>query len=218
MTEMPQQPEKPSRGEARRQAILEAAMDLFLEQGFERTSLSDILRRSKGSRSTLYDAFGNKEGLLLAMVQEACHRVWSTVDPGDDRSDGPGLQATAEGLTAFGLHFLKTVTGQRSISVYRIMVAEGHRFPEIARQFYGEGPKLLTDRLTAVFLRGQADGLLIEGDARRLAQIFIGTLVSDFHIRRTLGLVPVIADEDMETHVQAAVTVFLNGAGRPSGG
>lgn len=212
---MLQPPEKPSRGEARKQAILEAAMDLFLEQGFERTSLSDILRRSKGSRSTLYEAFGSKEGLLRAMVTEACHRVWSTVDPGEDGDGDAGLQPTAEGLTAFGVHFLKTVTGQNSISVYRIMVAEGHRFPDIAGQFYAEGPKLLTDRLTAVFRRGQAEGVLIDGDARRLAQIFIGTLVSDFHIRRTLGLVPVIADADMEAHVRVAVEVFLRGAGRP---
>lgn len=189
-------------------------MDLFLEQGFERTSLTDILRRSKGSRSTLYEAFGSKEGLLRAMVEEACLRVWSMVDPGAG-DDCPGLPATAEGLTAFGVHFLKTVTGQSSISVYRIMVAEGHRFPDIAGQFYAEGPKLLTDRLTAVFRRGQADGVLIDGDARRLAQIFIGTLVSDFHIRRTLGLAPVIADADMEAHVRGAVEIFLRGAGRP---
>lgn len=214
MTEMPQSPEKPSRGEARRQAILEAAMDLFLEQGFERTSLSDVLRRSKGSRSTLYEAFGNKEGLLRAMVEEACHRVWSTVEPETDGEECPGLSATADGLTEFGVHFLKTVTAQSSISVYRIMVAEGHRFPDIARQFYAEGPKLLTDRLTEVFRRGQAAGLLIAGDPRRLAQIFIGTLVSDFHIRRTLGLVPVIPDEDMEAHVRDAVGVFLTGAGQ----
>lgn len=218
MTEMPQTPEKPSRGEARRQAILEAAMDLFLEQGFERTSLSDILRRSKGSRSTLYDAFGNKEGLLRAMVREACHRVWDTVDPGAAGEDCPGVSATREDLTVFGLHFLRTVMSPGSIAVYRIMAAEGTRFPDIARQFYDEGPKLLTDRLTTVFRRGQAEGLLMDGDARLMAQIFIGTLFSDFHVRRTLGLAPVIEEQEMAYRVGVAVDVFLTGAGRRRGG
>src|SRR5262245_3793367 len=56
----------PSRGEARRQAMLQAAGELFLEHGFEGTSVSDVVKRSGGSLATLYAWFGSKEGLFEA--------------------------------------------------------------------------------------------------------------------------------------------------------
>jgi AcrR family transcriptional regulator len=55
------------RGE-RRKAILDAAEEMFLEQGFARVSLGAIVRRSGGSLATVYEMFGNKQGLLRAVV------------------------------------------------------------------------------------------------------------------------------------------------------
>lgn len=36
-----------------------------MEQGYDGTSLAEIVRRSGGSLATLYDLFGNKQGLLM---------------------------------------------------------------------------------------------------------------------------------------------------------
>ncbi|RYD43145.1 MAG: TetR/AcrR family transcriptional regulator, partial [Sphingomonadales bacterium] len=48
--------------ERRQSAILDAAESLFLEQGYERTSLAEIVKTSGGSLATLYELFGNKQG------------------------------------------------------------------------------------------------------------------------------------------------------------
>ena len=54
----------------RKRAIIEAARTLFVEQGFERTTLGDIVDRAGGSLATIYKLFGNKDGLLEAVVFE----------------------------------------------------------------------------------------------------------------------------------------------------
>ena len=56
------------RRERRRQAIIDAARDLFVERGYDAVSLSEIVKRSGGSLATLYALFDGKAGLLGAIV------------------------------------------------------------------------------------------------------------------------------------------------------
>ena len=49
--------------------MIEAAESLFLEQGYDTTSLAAIVKRSGGSLATLYELFGNKQGLLRAIIE-----------------------------------------------------------------------------------------------------------------------------------------------------
>src|SRR4028118_2290815 len=69
-----------SKREARREAILTAAHDLFLEKGYEATTLSDVVRRSGGSLATLYELFENKPGLLRALVDRKCGAMAQRID------------------------------------------------------------------------------------------------------------------------------------------
>ena len=46
----------------RKRAIIDAARALFVEQGYERTTLKDIVDRAGGSLATVYKVFGNKDG------------------------------------------------------------------------------------------------------------------------------------------------------------
>ena len=49
--------------------MIEAAESLFLEQGYDATSLAAVVKRSGGSLATLYELFGNKQGLLRAIIE-----------------------------------------------------------------------------------------------------------------------------------------------------
>jgi len=60
--------------EESRRRILDAAEELFREQGFERTTFADISERSGISRGSIPWHFGNKDGLLLAVVERAVNR------------------------------------------------------------------------------------------------------------------------------------------------
>ncbi len=63
------------RGEARRSALLEAAREVFLEQGYEGASIEEIVRRVGGSKASLYAYFGSKQGLFWEVACDADRRV-----------------------------------------------------------------------------------------------------------------------------------------------
>ena len=73
----------------RRQAFVEAARALFIEKGFERTALADVVERSGGSLATLYKLFGNKAGLLTAVVQEQVRSGESLIEEIGSRTIEP---------------------------------------------------------------------------------------------------------------------------------
>ena len=53
---------------ARRRRVVDAARDLFLEQGYGATSIADIARRADVSAQTVYGAFESKAGVLAKVV------------------------------------------------------------------------------------------------------------------------------------------------------
>jgi AcrR family transcriptional regulator len=72
-----------------RQRVLQVAHDLFVEQGYGRTTIADIARAAGVSAETIYATFKNKATLL--------HRVWDVTIGGDDEEvvfhERPEIQA-----------------------------------------------------------------------------------------------------------------------------
>lgn len=195
------------RAQMRRQAMLDAATELFLEKGFSGTSLSDIVSRSKGSRTTLYELFGNKEGLLRAMVEEVTTAVWEVV--GDDDTS----LRDEEALVDLARRFIAAAISPRNVAVYRILVAEGRRVPEIARLFFERGPRTLHRQLAARFQSILKPGHGLDAP-ERTAQLFLGAVLGVFHLVSVLGIEPKPSAEDIDAHIRLAVRLFLDGIGR----
>lgn len=193
-----------TRAQARRCAIMAAATELFLEKGFERTSLSDIVNRSKGSRSTLYELFGGKEGLLRAMIEESTTRVWKTAH----WDDIPTTFAEAE-LVEMGYRLLRAITASEAVSVYRIMVSECQRMQELATLFFARGPRNFRDEMLRRIKIAQAEGLVVDTDPEIMTQIFFGAVTGDYPMRAALGI-DIAQPGDMERNVVAGVRLFLN--------
>ena len=63
---------KTPRGRNRAVELLRCAIDVFIEYGYEGASLSRIIERSGGSRTVIYQVYGNKEGLFLAALGMIC--------------------------------------------------------------------------------------------------------------------------------------------------
>lgn len=197
------------RGLKRRRAMLEAASTLFLEKGFENTSLSDIVEQSKGSRSTLYKYFENKEGLLRAMVEDMADDIWRDVTAGELPAD----EDKEAWLTALGIKFLRACLAPRAIALFRILVSDGHRVADATAHCFDTGPRtlkeLFSERLAPLFP---------EEDRRtrkRKASIFLGCVMGDLHFRLVLGLTHRIPRKEMEEQVRTAVKIFLYGTKSP---
>src|ERR1700731_428462 len=116
--------------DARREAILDVAEDVFLEEGFAAASMSTIAARLGGSKGTLYNYFKSKEELFEAFVRRACARLR------DELERFPHDGALRERLVQMAEDFLGHLLSPEAIAVHRLVVGEGERFPELARLFY----------------------------------------------------------------------------------
>ncbi|SIS88309.1 TetR/AcrR family transcriptional regulator [Insolitispirillum peregrinum] len=194
-----------TRGESRRQAMLAAATELFLEKGFEHTTLSDIVSRSKGSRSTLYEQFGNKEGLLRAMIEDVTSDIWAVIVP-----DESPLPFTEEALITLARRFVTAAMSPRAVAVFRILVTEGPRMPEMALFFLERGPRTIERLLAERFAEALRDRKTV-GTPQQLAQVFIGGVMGVFHSYKVVGQYTDDIESKMNTHIPTAVRLFLNG-------
>ncbi len=155
------------RKQERRQAIIRAAQTSFLQHGYAATSMSGLLDSLGGSKATLWGYFRSKEDLFAAVIEEAAaqFRVELTTVLVIDND-------VTEVLAQFCRAFLRTIESPDALSLWRLIVGEGGRFPELVRIFHeraGKPPEaVLTDCLSRYVgnsLRGD--------DPRRMAVMLI---------------------------------------------
>lgn len=197
------------RGIARRKALLEAAEALFIEQGYESTSLTDLIERAGGSRATLYAHFGDKEGLFRAVLDERNRRMMSglskveSADPGDPKED----------LLAFARQFIHTLMEDSSASLLRVLVAEGTRVPDIAWVFLHAGPETTVARVALYLERLKRAGTLDIEDPSTSARVFLGMVTGNLTLKRLIQPDLQMDQDELDQYVEQAVDLFLNGAG-----
>src|SRR3954464_6650405 len=121
--------------DARREAILDVAEAVFLEQGFAAASMSEIAARLGGSKGTLYNYFKSKDELFEAYVQRHC--VLNLDELYGMAPDGESVRHT---LARIGRAFLRRVLSDNNLRHFRLIVAEAERAPEFGRLFYEAGP------------------------------------------------------------------------------
>ncbi|MCA1408931.1 TetR/AcrR family transcriptional regulator [Ensifer sp. IC3342] len=196
---------KSGRLKSRRQAILQAAAEVFFEQGYAATSIDAIIERAGGSKRNIYNEFGNKEGLFSAIVAESADKLLSTLVI--EEIEGHDLEET---LTAFGQRLMGLYMSPTLIGIYRIAITEANRFPDLVKAFYEQGPGRATSRLAEVLEIARGRGEIRSDDCRRLAGHFVG-MIRDNLLQVILALRPPPSDEEAREAVASAVEVFLNG-------
>lgn len=202
---------KPRRvpADERRQLVLEAAAQVFFESGFEGASIDAVIKRVGGSKRDIYNAFGNKEGLFAAIVHDNADDVMGEL--ADGVVPDTGLR---ESLIDFARRGLGLLYSQKSVALYRTVVAEGMRFPDLARVFYEAGPMRAAAGAVAILDAAVARGELPKIDSKRAADHFIGMLRDNRQLAVILGLVPTPGKAAIEAHAKSAVSIFLDGIGR----
>lgn len=192
----------------RREALLEAAAEVFFEQGYAAASIDAIIERAGGSKRNIYSEFGNKQGLFAAIVtgnaDEALSRL--PIDNIENRD-------IAETLTVFGRHLLRIYMSPTVVGIYRLAVTEANRFPDLAKAFYEQGPGRTTGRLAQILEEAQKRDEIRMGDCRQLADRFIGMIRDNLHLQVVLGLRLPPSENEADEAVGSAVDLFLNGIG-----
>jgi len=187
----------------RRAAILKAGMEVFLEKGYVGSSVDEVVRRAGGSKRTVYKYFENKEGLFAAIVAGLLEEMMAPLQP--EITDERGLYDTLELL---GRNYLAVLLKEESLMIYRTMVSEGVRYPELAQRFYASGPDAAVKRLASYLERQTGLDVLSVGDTQAAARQYYSMVRSDIHMRAALGIA-IPADDEIEQSISRAVDLFL---------
>ncbi|WP_234703798.1 TetR/AcrR family transcriptional regulator [Rhodospirillum centenum] len=193
---------------ARRRALLDAATRLFVEKGFEKTTLSDIIALAGGSRATLYEQFGDKEGLFRAVLEAHQERFLANLECVEAN---PSLRPE-DALTHMARGFLRAMLHDDSLSVLRVLVAEGGRVPGIAETFLAMGPDTTAARVADYLRVLSAKGLLRIDDPAMAARAFLGMIVGRLFLDRLVDPQRAIDPEKEDLYIRRAVRLFLAGA------
>jgi|SRR6266478_3247494 len=197
----------------RREAILEAAKDVFLDQGYELATMDAIAERAATTKRTVYAHFEHKQALFAAMVEHSAGMFLEHLG----ELDRGGANYRTE-LERFANRFCELSTFRHAVQFQRLIIAESKRFPGLAREV---STSILGKPLAMVarYLRElDQHGKLKVDDPKRAAEQFLDITTGSIRLAALYGLIPPVADPDPSepnrTHskqIRRAVEVFLRG-------
>ncbi|WP_026119758.1 TetR/AcrR family transcriptional regulator [Nocardiopsis ganjiahuensis] len=152
----------------KRALILTAATALFLELGYDRTTLARIAERSGVSRATLFKQFPSKAALFDAMVTES----WST----GDEEEPPPTGDIVDGLSTIGRRYAELLGRTRMTDLFRIVIAELPRFPELANAQFSHGKMPYFESVRGYLLAEHEAGTVRIEDVDLAATQFLGMI------------------------------------------
>jgi TetR/AcrR family transcriptional repressor of mexJK operon len=189
---------------AKKQSVLKAALRLFLEQGYGTTSMDAIAQAAGVSKATLYAHVKNKEELFAAITASCAARHSATFPVFATGHD----DIRAE-LLRFAHDHVALLLSEEGAAMYRIVIAEAPRFPELGRAFYENGPAVKLGALAAYLKNVDERGLLKIDDAHLAASELVVMIGGMLHVRAMLGLSHEILEAEQEAAVEHAVETFL---------
>jgi AcrR family transcriptional regulator len=191
--------------EARHEELLDAALEEFLEHGFELTTIEMIAARINMTKRTVYARYADKASLFRGAVQRAIERqiVPQRVLEGFDKGD---LAATLESVARLRIGQVMTPNGLR---LQRIINTESYRFPGIFTDNFEQSAKPVLDFVAGVLDRAIAAGQIAPTDSGFAASAFMSMVVGGQVRAIVSGRVPTPAELDRK--VTFTVRLLLDG-------
>jgi AcrR family transcriptional regulator len=202
------QPDRPSPLDElppRRRAMLIAAVNVLMEQGYARASTLEIATRARVSKRELYAEFGSKRGILEALIASSAKRMQVALEPAEigDR------HALAAALTAYGVSALTTLTNPYVLAMYRLAIAEAPANSELGSILDASGRQPNRHALVEIVRRGQAAGFLGPGEADRIGLQFFSLLIGDLMVWLLLDVEDPPTTAQIRANAEAATAGVL---------
>ena len=191
-------------------AILSAAEEVFLRDGYVGASMDEVARLAGASKQTVYKHFGSKEQLFTDVVTSM---TVATGDPlGHETADASG--DPAETLTALAVVMLDAVLTPRILRLRRLVIGEANRFPELGKALFEHGPQRA---MAGVQRRLQAwieAGALPAHDTGAAAQHYNWLVMgAPLNAAMLLGDEAILSAAKRRAHAEAAVSALLRSIG-----
>ena len=208
---------RPTRDAAieRDQRLIEVATRLFLERGFEATSIEAVAEAARVSKPTVYAQYGDKRGLFTAVLRREIARWLAPLAAAASEMPVDSAQdcSVEQRLIELGRQLLTLNCTADSIAFSRILTAQAINFPEVARLAVDEGWSKAVATTAEFFDHLVAFGALDLEDSTIAAETFLNMVVGHTHRMATFGIP--IDMPTAETRMEVSIRLFLAGAAGP---
>jgi TetR/AcrR family transcriptional regulator, mexJK operon transcriptional repressor len=192
-------------GERRQTELLDRALDMFLDRGFELTTMEAIATSLRMTKRTIYVHYGDKATLFKAAVEQAVQR-WAVPRETLRALETSDLETT---LVAVTRRLVASGATPEGIKLSRILNSESYRFPNFVTAVYIQNVMQYADFLIDLFARHQAAGAISVGQLRNAAFAFLSMAVGGpLHSYQMGGL---RTAEQLDEFIVFSVDLFLNG-------
>lgn len=191
--------------EALGQTIVDAAGELFVELGFQATTLDKIAQRAKISKLSIYRHFENKEALFRAAIATGCHQLFAP------QALLEGIDGSAEDqLMAVGSSLLRTLLRSDVRSVEAMVMADQTNPKSLSKLHYEAGPAHVIAQIEALLRQLHAKAVLNVPDPLRSARLFAALFKgSDLLMIARFDQARAEDDNEIESYCRSAVAMFI---------
>ena len=199
------------KGKKRYELIVKTALELFLKNGYEKTSLSDIVAISGGSLASIYTFFESKEGLFQAIIEKEIDDFIKEID---ERIDLKISHSLEEFLTKFATIIFSIICTKKNISLGRIMMSEGSKNGgKLGRVFLDQILNRIDLVLINFFERDEVKAELNpKFPVKFAAKCFMKNVIGLYYFDSLMiNKEPKLSKKEREEHVALCVELFLNG-------
>jgi TetR/AcrR family transcriptional regulator, regulator of autoinduction and epiphytic fitness len=191
-----------ARSAEKRAAVLRAAVHLFLDQGYEKTTLLQVSQAAGVSSATTFKHFATKRALFGAVMAA----FWDNEDP----PPAPAPGDPRAGLGRIGRAYADKLMEPDTAPLFRVIIAEVPRFPELGQELYARGKKPYLDRLEAYLAAETQIGRLRIEDISLASRQFLGMINDVVFWPRELVVDLVVSPQEAVRVVDEAVETMLS--------
>jgi TetR/AcrR family transcriptional regulator, regulator of autoinduction and epiphytic fitness len=200
---MPIEEYRKSVADQKRQAILDAAVQNFLATGYERTTLETVAKDAGVSTATVYKHFSTKRALFGGIMEHIWETEVDLVNSVDQGTDSVAI------LTAIAQEYAQLLRQPQVEALFRVIIAEAPRFPELGEELYYRGKEPYLKRLHTYLQKESELNRFQITDIPLAARQFLGMINDVIFWPRFLIMDLKISDSDIENVIINAVETFL---------
>ncbi len=194
------------RKDARPEELVAAALEVFVERGYEGTTLADVARRAGVTKGTIYLYFENKEALFKAVVRQT---IVPVIAQGEALARS--FTGSARDLLEQLVREYWRLVGETALAgIPKLMMAEAATFPELTRFYYDEVVARGHRLMAGVIERGVKNGEFRPVDVMLAAKLAMSPLMHATVVRRAFAsCMP--AGFNVQAYLDTHIDLYLHG-------
>jgi AcrR family transcriptional regulator len=204
----------PDQFSPRQNAVLEEALRLLVSGGEKALTTAGVARAANCSKESLYKWFGDRDGLMEAMIAYQA----SKVKTGEANAGAMTRDSLEKMLDDFAIALLDVLSGDVSLALNRLAIGQASRDgSQLGEMLLERGRKQIGRRAATLLIAAKRARLIEFDDVTEAYEVLYGLIVKDWHVRLLLGEDMSAAKKEFGSRAKRAVAAFLRLYGTDKG-